>query len=691
MPVYKASKLAPLLTELARNRHRQLLLLCGEHEWAIKQLNELFDLSDSDRLLLSKHPALEHACWLEHLHQILGQEFALAIYDGYSGIEPNKLAALSGTVKAGGLLILILPELSQLSNWLDPSAATWCSHGFSVNQSPFLQRWQKLLRQLNVSYLSQCDGLFLSLHGIKQQSQANYNEQKSIIEKIANNLTCKKPQPTLLSADRGRGKSASLGLLAAHLRGQNFIICALQYRAVKNSFKHLAQQLGLEYKGHEKQLANLHFMPPDQLLKLQIENQVLLIDEAAAIPVPVLIALAEKTKRCVFSSTIIGYEGNGRGYTLRFKQYLSDHHPDFICEHLQQPIRYQQNDPLEKQINHLFALDCQYPIARGSSNITFEQLKSQDLVQNEQLLHQAFSLLVLAHYQTTVNDLRQLLDSPSQVIFIVRNTEQVLGLCLVNIEGQISEDLHSEIATGTRRPQGHLLPQQLFSIQGNQHFLTAKIARIVRIAIAPQLHTQGLGTALLNYTHQQLGQSVDYFGSSFGATSRLLKFWQKNGYQTTKLGFKQDKASGEYAAIVLKNVTESNFYINKLCQHFRMNFCYQLSNHYQYLPWQLAKQILTAMPNLTLPKQVTEQLNFMVNKATMLEQDSATIWKVLITCPKLLLELSDVSQQLGIRLLLQNNTKEWLKSDLPLDSKKQFSHAFNTLVSEIHGQLNSLH
>ncbi|BBN83043.1 tRNA(Met) cytidine acetyltransferase TmcA [Pseudoalteromonas sp. A25] len=691
MPVCKASSLAPLFDELAHNQHRQLFLLCGEHDWAIEQAQRLFTPSTSDCLALSKHPKLACACWPEHLHQILGQEFKLALYDGYAGIEPNKLAALSGTVKAGGLLILILPELSDLSHWQDPSLAMWCSYGFSAQQSPFLQRWQALLATLDTSILSQRDGLSLSLKGYASQKHIDFSEQRNTLAQLKRQLESKKSQPILLSADRGRGKSAVLGMLAAAMHEQTFVICALQYRAVKNSFKHLAEQLDITYQGNEKQVANLRFMPPDQLLTTPLSDQILLIDEAAAIPVPVLIALVKKAKRCVFSSTIIGYEGNGRGYTLRFKRYLSQHYPNFLSLQMRQPIRYQLHDPLEAHINQLFALDCQYPTPQALGELTYSRLTVKELALNEPLLHQAFSLLVLAHYQTTVNDLRQLLDSPSQAIFVIRNSQQLLGLSLVNLEGQIGHELHNDIAQGKRRPKGHLLPQQLFASQGDSQFLNTKIARIVRIAIAPNVHNQGLGTQLLNYVEQQLAQSVDYFGSSFGATQKLLNFWQKSGYKVVRLGYKQDKASGEYAAMVIKSTSKNDSHLDRLCQHFRMNFTYQLSNLYQQLPWQLVKCILVSMPNQHIPKHIEVQLDYMVNKNTMLEQDSATVWQILLACPTLLNGLSDSSQQLGIRLLLQNNTKELLKAELPSSTNKVFAAAFKALVHEIHEQLQLLH
>ncbi|CAM4066498.1 GNAT family N-acetyltransferase [Pseudoalteromonas byunsanensis] len=689
MPVYKVSELAPLFSELENNQHRQLFLICGEHDWAINQVDELFQLAD-DALVLSKHKTLSNACWPEHLHQILGQEFKLAVYDGYAGILPNKLAALSGTVKAGGLLVLLLPELEELTGWLDPSVSTWCSFGYTATVSPFLKRWQHILSCTDISCWSQRDGLKLALNGLNQHLPATYAQQQEAVSSICHSLDNQTHMPILLSADRGRGKSASLGLLAANMGHKQFIICALQYSAVKNSFKHLAQALGLDYLGHEKQLANLKFVPPDQLLPQTLDGQVLLIDEAASIPVPILIALSSKTDQCVFSSTIIGYEGNGRGYTLRFQSYLKKHYPHHKSLNLRQPIRYQDHDPLELLTNQLFALDCQYPKVEHIEQHECYQLDRMSLAHDEPMLQQAFALLVLAHYQTTVNDLRQLLDSPSNVIFAMRNKNQLLGLCLVNLEGQLPDELHHDIAAGMRRPQGHLLAQQLFTAQGNSHFLKAKIARIVRIVITPESHKKGLGSELLSYVEQQLGKQVDYFGSSFGATSGLLNFWQQNNYELVKLGFKQDKASGEYAAMVLKS-SHNNSHIEELGAYFRTNFSYQLLNHYQRLPWQLVKQILIVMPSQPIKKPLLAQLKLLANRGSMLEQDSATIWQILLLSPKLLVNISDISQQLGIRLLLQNNTKAWLENDLNLTSKKQFAQALNTLVHELYGQLKTLH
>ncbi len=50
----------------------------------------------------------------------------------------------------------------------------------------------------------------------------------------------------------------------------------------------------------------------------------LLVDEAAAIPLYLLNALFSHYHRLVFSSTLHGYEGAGRGFALKFNTVLAD-------------------------------------------------------------------------------------------------------------------------------------------------------------------------------------------------------------------------------------------------------------------------------------------------------------------------------------------------------------------------------
>lgn len=684
----KKYNLEALFERLTFNQHRQLVLFCGSQMWAATELNKLTNKTTSF-LTLSKEPAFNQAQWPEHLHQILGQEFEVAIYDGYSGIIPNKLAALSGTVKAGGILALVLPELGQLSFWCDQGITTWQNHQQSLTTSPFLIRWQHLFTQLPISIISETNDARLSLPSLKPASELNHRlgEQDKVIETLTTLLT-KSRQHILLTADRGRGKSSALGLLASKMPEQSFVVCARQYQAVKSSFMHLANALGVEYSGNEKTLANLRFCPPDKLLQENISDDIILIDEAAALPVPTLIKIADQFKRCVFASTLVGYEGNGRGYTLRFKRFLAKHSPTYQQITLNAPIRYEQCDPLESSINKLFALDAQFNAPKQLEQFEFTHITSEDLLHDEHLLRQAFSLLVLAHYQTSVNDLRQLLDQPENKLFAIKQQNHLLGICLVSIEGGLNADSIAMIAQQNRRPKGHLLPQQLYHLLQQDTFLSHKAARVVRIAIAPEFQSQKLGQQLLNYTEQQLQDEVDYFGSSFGCTAQLLKFWQENEYRIVKLGFKQDKASGEYSAIVLKSNKNLSEEQHQLRVRFSQQFTYQLLTQYQMLDDTLVSQLMKPTSgNSLISAEYKQQLKILLDQPAHIEQGLALIWQIVSQNPQILYNLSAISHRLLIKLVLQGNKKDVIQKELCIDSKKQLNLCLSNLVAEIYAQI----
>ena len=683
----KVYDLKTLFERLAHNQHRQLVLFCGSQTWAATELNALIvDVKSS--LTLSSYSRFNKAQWPEHLHQILGQEFEIAIYDGYSGIIPNKLAALSGTVKAGGILALVLPDLSQLDSWCDVGIETWQNHEQILNNSFFLKRWKSLFACLPISIISEqapCS-IHLPILRAAERKSSRLTEQTDILEQISLLLENSKPQHILLTADRGRGKSAALGLLAGKLTNKNFIICSRQFQAVKNCFKHLALILGVDHIEHEKQLSNLEYYPPDQLLAGHFENKIILIDEAASLPVPTLVALAEKFSHCVFSSTLIGYEGNGRGYTLKFQKYLAQKQPHFKTYNLTTPIRYTDNDPLEKSMNQLFALDAHYHSPDALNRLEFCTLSIEELLGDEYLLKQTFALLVLAHYQTTVNDLRQLLDQPQLKLFIIKQAHALLGVCMVCLEGGLSPVSVNAIAAQRRRPKGHMLAQQLYHQLQQVEFLSEKSARIVRIAIAPEFQGQHLGSRLLKFVEQQLSSEVKYFGSSFGCTNTLLKFWQNAGFQLVKLGFKQDKSSGEYAALVVKS-EQLQGSLALLKALFESQFPYQLLNQYKYLHFELAANILMTKQEEEVNILQRQHLKSLTAQPAHIEQGLAQIWQIILQNPRLLKHLSKFSQQLAIGLVCQNQPKVFIQQALNIDSKKQLNQCLHKLAEELRDAL----
>ncbi|WP_284138157.1 GNAT family N-acetyltransferase [Pseudoalteromonas obscura] len=683
----KPFSLKPQLAGLKIARHRQLLLLCGSRDWGMRCFLQL--AQSAEQLILSDDASWPEALWPQHLHQILGQEFEFVLYDGYSGIIPNKLAACTGTVKAGGLLVLLLPELSALSTWCDPALARWLSEGEQTHKSPFLARLAHHLQRQQCWLFSEQGGPKLpTTYSASCQTQ-NLTSQSQAVSQIVTHLQQHPNTPVLLSADRGRGKSAALGLIAAQFAGKNIVLCAQQRRAVQNGFIHFCNALGLTPPEINKnQVSTLSYIPPDILLATQPAIDILLVDEAAAIPVPLLKQLLARYPRVIFASTLVGYEGNGRGYTLRFQDDLKSKHPDYLDLHLAEPIRYAQGDPLEQHMRQLLALDCQYAtLSPQLDKISYLSVDNNVLIENEALLEQVFALLVLAHYQTSVNDLRQLLDSPSNRLFIAFQNNHPVAVCLVNLEGALDGDLAAHIALGTRRPAGHLMAQQLSQLMGNSKFCTHRGARIARIAVAPSHQKYGIGSALIRFSMHQLADKVSYFGSSFGAQANLLDFWQNLGFKPLKLGFKQDKASGEFAVLVVHK--DSQIDIKLELSTFAEQLYFALSELYAQLPWQLVRSFLCSAPNKDLSESQLKQLAYLKSKLANEQQIAPFVEQLIKTQPSIINSLSKIAQQYVILLLLQRHQPKELPQELRLQSKKQVQQAYQSLLSEVYAEIIS--
>lgn len=60
------------------------------------------------------------------------------------------------------------------------------------------------------------------------------------------------------------------------------------------------------------------FMAPDALLASGARADWLVVDEAAAIPAPLLLQLVSRFPRILLTTTVQGYEGTGRGFLLSF-------------------------------------------------------------------------------------------------------------------------------------------------------------------------------------------------------------------------------------------------------------------------------------------------------------------------------------------------------------------------------------
>jgi tRNA(Met) cytidine acetyltransferase len=372
-----------------------------------------------------------------------------------------------------------------------------------------------------------------------------------------------------LVADRGRGKSAALGIAAARLlqshqnpgaAALHIVVTAPRLEAAQAVFS-LARTLLPEAEHHSGAVyygeSSLRYVAPDVLCLEGPEADLVLVDEAAAIPASLLQQLLQRYARIVFATTTHGYEGTGRGFAVRFRQTLDEQTPGWQELRLHSPIRWAEGDPLERLVFDALLLDAncaadEAVAAASLDTVDISTVSRDELLQDDSLLTQLFGLLVVAHYRTTPYDLRNLLDGPAISVYVMCHQQQVVATALVSSEGNFDAATATAIYAGRRRPRGHLLAQSLVCHLGLEQAAALSMARVMRIAVHPRLQGQGLGSALLEFIRRD-AQTKGHvlLGTSFGASPALLRFWQRQQLWPVRVGFRRDHASGEHSLLML--------------------------------------------------------------------------------------------------------------------------------------------
>ena len=515
--------------------------------------------------------------WGKKANFVIGKEFQAGFCQLGPELDPNLCGALSGTILGGGIWIFDATELTR-----------------DTGHSLFLSRIDKLLNESKLLTI-QCETNTYTLidefqfpTGIKETT-TSYAEQDNAIKQILDSAISNKKQHILISAARGRGKSAAIGIACGKLarQGYTIILTAPSINAATVVFKHFQMSAPDE---------KLHFTPPDDLLLKTPDADLLVIDEAASFPTPTLQKLVEKYSRIIFATTTIGYEGTGKGFSLRFIKSLTTLDKSLKFIELETPIRWSPTDPLEPLINRLFLLDVKTKAHHQKlllDKVCINEISRDDLWNEQNLLEQFIGLLQLAHYKTRPSDLKQLLDNPDQKLFTATLNNKLIGLCLCIREGPLNPELSKAIYQGKRRPIGNLIPQSLLYQHSCIDAGNAIFMRIVRIAVHPDLQGNGIGKKILTYIEKNfLNKKIDALGCSFGATSELVHFWQSQGYKTMHIGIPQKTSSGAHSLLMLKPYSEKlQTNTSNLQQKFFKNFILQLGNKLQTLDVDIILQI----------------------------------------------------------------------------------------------------
>ncbi len=459
---------------LAKHRHRLMVVLSGQAAWVKEEIAKLGVNSQSQAVLwVDTHEF--RASQAQHL----GCEYDVVVMDLRQRLSPNLLGALSGTVRAGGLLLLITP--------------TWSDWG-AASGARSIRRFKRMLGQSeHIVHIKEGSPVSWPVFHYADKSAIPYRmdadcmtqDQAAVVSAILKVVTGHRRRPLVIQSDRGRGKTASLGIALAHLlkappetgRKISFIITAPLRANLDAAFEQLAQRIPEAEQGVSAVRlgdADVIYMPPDRIVADKPEAALLLVDEAAAIPEPLLSQLLDQYSRIAFATTLHGYEGSGRGFEIRFKQQLERKTPQWHCRTMTSPIRWGRYDPLEQLIFDLLLLNAGVSVVNKEGvkpeTVSMQWLDRDKLVNDDALLNALFGLLVLAHYQTRPEDLMLMLDEPSVHIAVLLGespSKPVLGVMLCIEEGgEQDEDLIAQVVQGRRRPKGHLIPQALASQSG---------------------------------------------------------------------------------------------------------------------------------------------------------------------------------------------------------------------------------
>ena len=353
-----------------------------------------------------------------------------------------------------------------------------------------------------------------------------------------------------LTAARGRGKSAALGVAVAaavaHGYGNIFVTSPspenlktfwdfifkgfdalgyldhIDYTIIQSTNPDFNKAI-VRINIHREHRQTIQYIRPQDAHVLG-QAELLVIDEAAAIPLPLVRKLIGPY--LVFmASTINGYEGTGRSLSLKLIKQLKEESRGINKANneigrslteikLEEPIRYTKGDGVEKWLNTLLCLDADLPRSRANtlqgcpdpSQCQLLKVNRDTLFSfhplSEKFLQQMIALYVASHYKNSPDDLQLMSDAPAHQLFVLippiaeDSPELPEPLCVIQValEGQISKESVLNSLSRGKRAAGDLIPWVISEQFQEQSFAGLSGARIVRIATNPDYIKMGYGS-----------------------------------------------------------------------------------------------------------------------------------------------------------------------------------------------------
>lgn len=539
------------------NGFRRLVIVQGEDRTVLNQFHYITSCIKGDWITVTDDALLAGQTKVHYRSNqtklLLGREFKHAIFDAREGFNLDALAILSGCLIAQSVLLLWLPQ--QLENWRDDDSLRWSEGEIALAVPHFITHLMTVIEHHN-----QINGQYIKCYTLTQNladnhlatllhltpltpsivSYFDYGQQHALL----NDLIILNAKIVLVTAKRGRGKSALAGMFAHH---HSCIVTAPNKNAV-NTLMAFAP-------------SDTDFFAPDELITLLTTQQVhsnrwLIIDEAAMIPLPLIKKLIDHFDHVLLTTTVDGYEGTGQGLLLKLVEHYQQYDDIVQCQ-LTAPIRWLDNDPLESFMDQLLVANWSQPKWQDVEKLIIKKLTQSTLVNTDSKLSQYFGLLKAAHYRTTVVDLRRLLDAKNIVLYSGEFGDDLTVSVLVAVkEGGLSPTLIDQILKGYRRPKGNLVAQSLVAHAGEPLAAELHSTRINRIAVYQSVRQQGIASTLIQALLADARiEGRDFVSVSFAYTAELYRFWVKNGFSVVQVGSHQDASTGSYAIMAIYPLT----------------------------------------------------------------------------------------------------------------------------------------
>lgn len=582
----------------------------------------------------------------EESDRFLGTTFKLLVMDLVNDLKPNDVGRLVGIVEGGGLIVFMVPPWIEWDRWMTIFKQNLLVPGYREPRHIFIKRFKRKLIEHDGIYIYDVDDeevIKADDYPMKRYSReeikipretlfprelyelALTQDQVNVIKTIELLLernSKKRKKAIVITSDRGRGKSGAVGIasiglavgLAKERRRVRIVVTAPNLSNVQSFFtlaSRAAEKLKLKTRIVKRgdNILELHgegfsieYWEPIHVPKLKAD--IVVVDEAAGMHVPLLHRIWRSHRRMIFATTIHGYEGAGRGFSVRFLPALKkDPGTEVIEVEMHEPIRYAPDDPIEKWLFDALLLDAE-PAELGEDDIKAIEEGRLEYVrfdpewlfspEGEETLRQLFGIYVLAHYRNEPDDLAILADAPHHIIRGVRvpSGKIVCALQIAN-EGGLDDEMIEELLRGGKTP-GNIIPDRMLKHLRIREFGSARGWRIVRIATHPDVQGKGIGSfALSKVTEEAVERGLDWVGSGFGVNEQLLRFWLKNGFLPVHMSPDRNPVSGEYTILVIKPIKDLMKRLVDLAnREFKRKVLESLHDPYRDLETQVAIQIL---------------------------------------------------------------------------------------------------